>query len=68
MFVGSGVTIAPLQPEDVDMLRSIMLEWCQEYGCEPQGKLAQDRAKKLMWLFEGGIRDRETLLSAIRPF
>jgi len=68
MHTGHSLSIPPLQPEEVAGLRAIIDEWCHEYGCNITGKLAQDRAKKLLLAYSAGVRDAEALRNLIRPF
>lgn len=68
MHTGHCLSINPLQPEEVSTLRSIIADWCREYGCDIGGKLAQDRAKKLILAYSAGIHDVGALHDLIRPF
>lgn len=68
MFSVSCMTVDPLEPAEVEKLREIVRGWCAEYGCDPGGKLAQDRARKILLAYAAGIRDTGKLLSLVRPF
>ena len=68
MFSGRCVTVSPLQPEEVQELRDLIKTWCAQYGCDPKGALAQDRAKKVLLAYGAGVRDTAKLLGLIRPF
>jgi hypothetical protein len=68
MFNGELIVVAPLDPEEVEKLRGLVKWWCGEYGCDPDGRLARDRARKMLLAYSAGVRERSDLLGLVRPF
>ena len=50
---------------DTAMLHELLVEWCSERGCDPQGIEGQSTARELVDLFDIGVRSRAELREAI---
>jgi len=57
----------PLRSGDVTMLRSLIREYCESRQCERQGAEAEDAARKLVWWFQRGMTDKESLRCLLLP-
>jgi hypothetical protein len=58
---------APLGPEDVAMIRGLVREHCDIRRCERQGTEAEDAARHLLWWFQSGVTDRDSLRRLLPP-
>jgi hypothetical protein len=56
---------ASLWPEEVTMIRGLVREHCESRQCERQGAEAEDAAKRLLWWFQSGVTDIDSLRSLL---
>ncbi|MBB3163237.1 hypothetical protein FHS25_003715 [Rhizobium laguerreae] len=57
---------APLWPEDVAMIRGLVREYWERRQCERQGAVAEDSAKRLLWWFQSGGTDADSLRGLLK--
>jgi hypothetical protein len=66
MLCHSGITKPSFGPVELQMLHGILLDWCEERGCNLDSEPAREAAKEAVSWFECGIRERGRLFQLLR--
>ncbi|MBB3465200.1 hypothetical protein FHT92_005848 [Rhizobium sp. BK377] len=51
----------PLGAEEIAMMRSLLREYCAQRRCDRQGDVAEEAARYLVALYQGGLSTEEEL-------